>query len=76
MTDSKIAEIIEQVAEHVGGTVNDSYSGRGMFGATCYSIYCNDHIACIEEASARGLRNACYDQMGKGMVVYWPGVTK
>lgn len=48
------------------------YSGRGMFGATCWSIYCDDANDVICEVGLKGTKT---DSMGKGSVVYWPNVT-
>ena len=71
MTDSKAIQIIEEVADIVGGSVRDSYSGRGMYGKTCYGIDCPDAQGVIEEAAERGLKGASTDNMGKGYIVYW-----
>lgn len=73
MTD---LEKIDEVADAVDGTVQEDYFGRGMFGRSCVAVYCEDHVTCIEEAAQRGLTGASYDQMGKGMVVYWPRIQK
>lgn len=67
-----IRKTLEQVAEVVGGTLRDDYSGRGMFGKQCYGIDCDNWAECVEEAAIAGIRNAKYDQMGKGYIVYWP----
>lgn len=48
------------------------YSGRGMFGRTCWSIYCDDPEDVLAEV---GLKGAKTDSMGRGSVVYWPSVT-
>ena len=67
-------ETIKDVAAMVMGDVTSSYSGRGMYGMTCYGIKCYEHRACIEEAAAKGIRGAQVDQMGKRMIVYWPSI--
>lgn len=71
--DQKIAAI-EATADAVGGTVRKSYSGRCMFGRTCYGIVCDFAETCIEEAASRGLRGAKKDSMGLQAIVYWPSV--
>ena len=58
------------------------YSGRGMFGKQCVSVrsderllmVLSDIVGCIEDKmqSAELLRRAETDQMGTGIVVYWP----
>jgi hypothetical protein len=67
-------EIIESVAEEIGGDVRYDYSGRGMYGTTCMGIACSDYIRCIEVAASNGLRGARFDNMGKKFIVYWPDV--
>ena len=67
-------QAVEKVAEAVGGAVYERYSGRGMFGGTCVGVSCDDASECIEEAALVGLRGACTDQLGKGMIVYWPRI--
>lgn len=74
-TKQKI-QIIHKTAGAIGGTVREDYSGRGMYGATCYGIDCDDAQEAIEEAAERGLKGASIDSMGKGFIVYWPTVTK
>jgi len=74
-TKEKI-EIIREVADEIGGEVRDDYSGRGMYGANCYGIDCDDDQYAIGEAAERGLKGASVDQLGKGYIVYWPSVTR
>jgi hypothetical protein len=52
--------------------LHTDYSGRGMFGRTCWSVYCDDPNEVICEA---GVKGALTDSMGRGSVVYWPKVT-
>jgi len=68
-------EIIEDVADEIGGTMRSTYSGRGMYGKTCYGIDCDDSTSCIELAAAKGLKGAKTDNMGKGYIVYWPAIS-
>ncbi len=68
---SKI-DIIHKVADKVNGTVRSDYSGRGMFGAKCYGIICENYHDCINEAAYMGLLGATYDNMGLDYIVYWP----
>jgi len=69
-------EAIEEAAHAVGGTVRDSYSGRGMYGRTCYGIDCDDDTECVVQAARRGLPTPSIDQMGRGYIVYWKTITK
>ena len=73
MREEKIA-LLEEVAARVEGRVDATYSGRGMFGATCYGIRCDDATDCIEEAAAAGIKGARADNMGRGFIVYWPSI--
>lgn len=70
----EIVDIIRRVANRHGGTVRSSYSGRGMFGKTCYGIVCRAPITVIESASAKGLTGALTDDMGMQSIVYWPKI--
>lgn len=45
-----------------------SYSGRGMFGKRCLGVDCSFR----ESESFAAYFNAKLDQMGKGMIAYWP----
>lgn len=56
--------------------VQTDYSGRAMFGRTCYGITSreqNDEQV-IELAARNGLRGARVDSMGPGVIVYWPSI--
>ena len=39
MTREQQIQRIHEIAEEVDGTVRTSYSGRCMYGRTCYGIY-------------------------------------
>lgn len=75
MTTLERIAALEQTAGAVGGSVQREYSGLGMFGQCCYGIACDSPTDCIEEAAARGVRGAKVDQLGRGYIVYWPGIT-
>ena len=66
---------IHEIAEYLGDGVRDDYSGRGMYGKTCYGIVTDDPLAVVEDAAAVGLRGARTDSMGTHTIVYWPAVT-
>ena len=74
MTTKEKIEIIRDVAAAIGGAVEEEYSGRGMYGKTCFGIDCDDDQTAIEEAAERGLKGASRDSLGKGFIVYWPSV--
>lgn len=67
-------EKVRAVAEEIGGTVREDYSGRGMYGATCYGIVTDDATNCLEIAGEHGLKGARTDGMGLKTIVYWPSI--
>jgi len=67
-------EILNEVAKSVGGELYEGYSGRGMYGAQCYGIVCDDPMSCIENSAENGIKGANYDQMGLQYIVYWPRI--
>ncbi len=72
VSDTRIKEILQEVANEIGGEVREGYSGRGMYGKECYGIVCENSIECIEAAFAMGLRGAKTDNMGLRYIVYYP----
>lgn len=74
-TDDAIA-FISAIADAVGGEVDEQYSGRHMYGATCFGITCDNYVDTIEKAGALGLFGAKIDQLGKGYIVYWTHIKK
>ncbi len=67
-------EALNEVADMIGGEIRDDYSGRGMYGARCYGIECDEPIRCVEQAAMQGIAGANYDQMGLQYIVYWPRI--
>jgi hypothetical protein len=68
-------EKLEEIADEIGGDVCSDYSGRGMFGRTCYGITCENANECLEVAGSKGIRGGKIDNMGKRYIVYWPDIT-
>ena len=66
---------IEKLAREINGSVRTDYSGRGMFGKTCYGIVCASANECLEVAGSHGLRGGKTDNMGKNYIVYWPNIS-
>ena len=72
---AELVEAIEEAADEVSGSIREDYSGRGMYGKTCYGIVVDGSgTEVIEAAAALGVRGARTDNMGKGTIVYWPHV--
>lgn len=76
MTREQKVAAIQEVADNMGGSVRKDYSGRCMFGKTCYGIVVKGYEMndCIEQAAAAGIRGARTDSMGLGAIVYWPSI--
>lgn len=74
MSREATIDLIDDIATEVGGDVRESYSGRGMYGETCYGIVCDNANRCLELAGAAGLLGGKVDSMGRQMIVYWPNV--
>lgn len=62
---------VRGIAAEVGGSLRTDYSGRGMFGASCYGIVTDDATNCIEIAAEHGIKGARTDGMGLKTIVYW-----
>lgn len=59
----------------VEGCLRTDYSGRWMFGRTCWAIESAHPTQIIEAAAARGVKGAKTDEMGLNYIVYWPHIT-
>lgn len=67
-------QILRDIANQVGGSLYEGYSGRGMYGKTCYGITCESYLEVIELAAEQGIKGARWDNMGKRYIVYWPDI--
>ena len=54
--------------------LRENYSGRGMYGSTCYGIVTDDPEELIDRAIELGLRGECTDSMGLSTIVYWKNI--
>ena len=68
----EIKEKIEDAANCGGRDLRKDYSGRCMFGETCWGIVCDDPADVIAEVGVKGART---DSMGLHTIVYWPSVS-
>ena len=64
---------LKRIAQQGGWDFTD-YSGRGMYGKYCAAIITNDPDTTIEYALEMHIHGACTDTLGKGYIVYWPGI--
>lgn len=60
-----------------GGDVRTNYSGRGMYGKSCYGIVADSQammIRILMEVGLEELPPPELDSMGLGYIIYWPGI--
>lgn len=77
------ASQLEEIADQVDGTVRDDYSGRGMYGKTCFGIVADNSVllgaALIitlgEDLGLQMAEKTVTDSMGRSTIFYWPGWT-
>jgi len=69
-------DIIEDIAWNLNAEIRSDYSGRGMYGKTCYGIVLEDDLVndAIGMAAVKGLPGAKTDSMGLKTILYWPHV--
>ena len=65
---------IQELADAIGGVSHGGYSGRGMYGAECWAINCDNSADVIELCRENGLPRPTVDNMGMGFVCYWPNI--
>jgi hypothetical protein len=73
-----------QEAAEAAGLQLRSYSGRGMYGAVCVGLDCDNVLEALGELTetevldlsqvAHLLKTASSDSMGRGQIVYWPDI--
>jgi hypothetical protein len=68
----EIKDKIEDAANSDGRELRKEYSGRCMFGETCWGIVCDDPNNVIAEVGLKGART---DSMGLQTIVYWTQVS-
>jgi hypothetical protein len=71
-TDANRAKIRKASNNGYSRSLRTDYSGRGMFGRTCWGIVCDDPNDVIVDV---GLKGAHTDSMGTSTIVYWPNIT-
>lgn len=70
-------EQLQDVCEDLGIEYDPYYSGRGMYGSTCFSIIGNTgdlikFLRALPDEVGDDLVNPSTDNMGFDMVFYWP----
>lgn len=81
LTDIEV-DVLDDIALGMEATLM-SYSGRGMFGKECLGIDMPSMTAAFNlaleigidcSATAQKFKNPKFDNMGLGIVVYWPNI--
>ena len=69
-----VGEKVKCIADRLDGQVYEKYSGRGMYGSTCWGIVLSTSLVdkAISMGKKKGLKEARTDNMGLDMFVYWP----
>lgn len=70
-------EILEDLASSYRGELRRAYSGRCMYGKTCFGVVVapNQVDAVFFKAQQQGLGSGKLDDMGMNTIVYFPHVT-
>lgn len=75
ISQAEAVTLLEEIADEIHGSVYKDYSGRAMYGATCYGIKCDYPREAIEVATVHGIVGASQDQLGLSAIVYWKRIT-
>jgi hypothetical protein len=74
MIDASPEDQVIYIADEVGGDLVTDYSGRSMYGKTCYGIEHNRTDDVQKLAENLGLGKGRIDNMGLRYIIYWPQV--
>jgi len=83
LTESEVRDIDSALSYATGGEgqVYFGYSGRGMYGATCFGVSLDRssdllafgvELACSNPELAKALGDMRTDDLGLGIIAYWP----
>jgi hypothetical protein len=72
VTNKEAKRRIESASKADGRRLHTDYSGRGMYGNTCWGITCGDPEDVIAEVGVKGARRDC---MGRRTIIYWPAIS-
>lgn len=75
-TMTKTITKIKKVVKEVDGELVDNYSGRCMFGKTCYGVIGNSIQDLFYASCQAKLPKPCIDNMGLSYIAYWPNISK
>lgn len=72
--EDEMRRLIEGIAERNPDIdLHTNYSGRGMFGKTCYGLSGNEHEI-VRAMERENLPEGNRDQLGLGVIIYWKSV--
>lgn len=69
-------QLLTDIAESMDFKVRP-YSGRNMYGKYCMGIGVDnesEYVELVHQAKSRGIEGAVTDQLGLGLIVYWPDI--
>ena len=71
-----LSNLVKDIAQEFDGRVRSDYSGRCMYGETCFGIVASpyDRDAICERSKELGLSYPRIDGMGRDLIYYWPHV--
>jgi hypothetical protein len=72
----KIARAVQEMNDNGDyANLREDYSGRGMYGATCYGAVVEDIDEFVHLAKKHGIKQKpCTDNMGMKYIVYYPAI--
>lgn len=69
-------DAIDELVDMFDARLYEHYSGRCMYGKTCYGIVFDDDVnTVINQAAILGLTGHRSDNMGLSYIVYWPHIS-
>lgn len=75
ITEAQRQAFIDAICDELNADeVRDDYSGRGMYGKTCYGVVTKNPEAVLMEAGRAGLPVPRQDSMGLSTIIYWPQI--
>lgn len=75
MNDSQKAHAIRKIGKMESFDFHRNYSGRGMMGQSCLAIS-GEKVPLFMEIGQEGLPSPNLDQLGLGIVAYWPSLSE
>lgn len=75
-TNADKIKVLREIADETGSDFEESYSGRGMYGAECVGITCDDPDEILMKLGEHGFKDRpSEDSMGRQFILYWPRIS-